>query len=114
MTPFEEAGYTKDTEFKILRDSLHLKKGGIVTLKSDDGNYAPFFIDEKGSEGRMWLPGEASKRELPEDLEVYVEAPALNVGEPGSDERQNLQKELDDLECQIAAVKQKLKSNFGE
>jgi len=43
MTPFEEAGYTKDSKFKTLVDYCDLPKGTIAPLYVDDGSSCPYF-----------------------------------------------------------------------
>ena len=70
LTPFEKAGYTKDTKFRVLRDYDYLKKGDIVTLAEDDGFRCPWFKTEDGNWGSMWLPGMVPK-DYDEHLEVY-------------------------------------------
>ena len=72
MTPFEKAGYTKDTKFKALRDLFRLKKGDIVTLYEDDGSYRPSFKNEDGEWNWLWLPNTVSEF-YEEELEVYEE-----------------------------------------
>ena len=72
LTPFEKAGYTKDTKFKVLRDWGSLKKGDIVTLKEDNGEDFPWFKTEEGRPQWCWLPNMAPNR-IVEQLEVYVE-----------------------------------------
>ena len=49
MTPFEKAGYTKDTKFKTLVRSCDLPKGTIVILYKDDSTSCPFFQTVCGS-----------------------------------------------------------------
>lgn len=44
-TPFEEAGYTKDTKFRMKKDVNNLTKGTIVWLYWDDGSICPEFTD---------------------------------------------------------------------
>ena len=70
MTPFEKAGYTKDTKFKVLRDLFRLKKGDIVTLKEVKGSSLLWFKTEDGRNRRMYLPNMAPEG-YPEELEVY-------------------------------------------
>ncbi len=44
MTPFEKAGYTKDSKFKTLVPYGNLPKGTVVTLHTDDdGSFCPYF-----------------------------------------------------------------------
>ena len=75
MTPFEKAGYTKDTKFKVLRDSnACFSKGDIVTLAEDDGFRCPWFKTEDGNVGRLWLPNTCRW-----ELELYVEESTLSV-----------------------------------
>lgn len=68
MTPFQKAGFTKDTKFRCLCNYGNLRKGVIVTLNKDDGTDCPEFIDENGNEEYMILPDLASA-----ELEVYTE-----------------------------------------
>ena len=72
MTPFEKAGYTKDTKFRVLRDYRRFKKGDIVTLCEDYGSICPRFETKEGSLGSMYLPGMGSER-YGEELDVYKE-----------------------------------------
>ena len=77
MTPFEKAGYTKDTKFKVLRDSnACFSKGDIVTLAEDDGFRCPWFKTEDGRESCSLLPGMAPEG-YDENLEVYKEPKKL-------------------------------------
>ena len=71
MTPFEKAGYSKDTKFKVLRDRWGLKKGDIVTLCEDDGSYRPRFRSEDGRCEWLYLPNTAIDEGVEEELEVY-------------------------------------------
>lgn len=66
-TPFENAGYTKDTKFKVLKDFGNLTEGDIVTLEEDDNSYSPYFRNEGGDVDEMYLPGS----EWGKELEVY-------------------------------------------
>lgn len=68
MTPFQKAGFTKDTKFRCLCSYGDLRKGVIVTLNKDDGTDCPEFIDENGNKEYMILPDLAFA-----DLEVYTE-----------------------------------------
>ena len=68
MTPFQKAGFTKDTKFRCLCSYGNLRKGVIVTLNKDDGTDCPEFIDENGNEEYMILPDLAFA-----ELEVYTE-----------------------------------------
>lgn len=73
MTPFEKAGYTKDTKFKVLNDESEIfSSGDIVTLLRDDGSRCPLFEDGKGGEHFLSLPGLANEH-IDEELEVYTE-----------------------------------------
>ena len=72
MTPFEEAGYTEDTKFKVIRDRGVLRVGDIVTLDLDDGTEWPYFKIEDGISEGCWLPNMTPLDKL-EDLEVYEE-----------------------------------------
>lgn len=68
MTPFQKAGFTKDTKFRCLNRYGDLRKGVIVMLNKDDGTDCPEFIDENGNKEYMILPDLAFA-----DLEVYTE-----------------------------------------
>ena len=72
LTPFEKAGYTKDTKFKVLIDIMYLKKGDIVTLDEDDGSIFPLFKTEDDRWSYMFLPN-MEPDGYPEELEVYEE-----------------------------------------
>ena len=72
LTPFQAAGYTKDTKFRVLVDYRGLYRGDIVTLDEDDGTVAPWFKNEDGSIGYMYLPNMAPEGQL-EVLEVHEE-----------------------------------------
>ena len=71
MTPFEKAGYTKDTKFRVIKDYYSLKIGDIVTLFGDDGNSRVLEFKTKDGRGSWcWLPNVRSDGK-PEELEVY-------------------------------------------
>ena len=70
-TPFEQAGYTKDTKFKLLMDYNSYKKGDIVTLHRDDGSDCPMFTDGKGNYHYVYLPNMRPTGD--QRMEVYVE-----------------------------------------
>ena len=74
MSPFEKAGYTKETNFKVLRDWGSFNKGDIVTLELDDGSLAPLFKTRYGDKftDYMYLPNMAPEG-FDEQLEVYEE-----------------------------------------
>ena len=76
MSPFEKAGYTKHTKFKVLRDYGSFKVGDIVTLVLDDGTICPRFITKGGNKVMeyMYLPNAAAPQGFKEELEVYEEA----------------------------------------
>jgi hypothetical protein len=79
-TPFQNAGYTKDTKFKVLNDFGIFKVGDIAVLGEDDGSVCPAMIllgtefDQNDDETfcYMYLPSEAQKDYDPE-LEVIAE-----------------------------------------
>ena len=73
MTPFEKAGYTKDTKFRVLNCFGTLEKGDIVTLDEDDGTVAPKFKTEDGRRDWLYLPNTAEDVGVEEELEVYEE-----------------------------------------
>lgn len=71
-TPFQKAGYTKDTKFKVITGCGGLREGDIVRLKYDDGGNAPQFINEATNGlSFMWLPG--MNRDTTGILEVFEE-----------------------------------------
>ena len=72
MTPFEKAGYTKDTKFRVIRDIWGLKKDDIVTLDLDDGSYLLRFKTEDGRWIWSHLPNMVHQNDY-EYLVVYVE-----------------------------------------
>ncbi len=78
MTPFEKAGYTKDSKFRVMRDAFHFVEGDTVWLYYDDGSHCPMFTDGKSKEWCM-LPDEITynhKLELiVEDEPVYPNPP---------------------------------------
>ena len=43
MTPFEAAGYTKDTVFRVTTDDEGFDLGTLVKLEKDDGTSCPLF-----------------------------------------------------------------------
>ena len=71
QTPFEKAGYTKDTKFKLLMDYSSYKKGDVVTLHHDDGSSCPMFTDGKSNNHYVYLPN--MRPEGDQRIEVYVE-----------------------------------------
>ena len=72
LTPFEKAGYTRNTQFRVLRDYWNFKQGDVVTLHIDDGTLAPCFKTEDDRRGCMWIPNTVDVVEC-EELEVYEE-----------------------------------------
>ena len=75
-TPFEQAGYTKDTEFRVIANVEHFNAGDIVRLKYDDNSASPLFVNERtGKEAYMYLPGHGLDDSQVYHLEVYSENP---------------------------------------
>lgn len=75
-TPFEQAGYTKDTEFRVISSGAHFNAGDVVKLKYDDTSTSPCFVNEKTRKsGYMYLPGHGLDDSLVYHLEVYSENP---------------------------------------
>ena len=72
LTPFERAGYTKETKFKVLVNNCGLRVGDIVTLNKDDGSVCPLFQTKDGRWCYTFLPNTAP-RSCDEELEVYEE-----------------------------------------
>ncbi len=69
-TPFEAAGYTRDTRFRFIGKDKEYPVGTIVRIYEDFNTIAPKFTDGKESH-YLALPGLCDPGE--EDLEVYVE-----------------------------------------
>lgn len=90
-TPFQNAGYTKDTKFKVISDCGIFKAGDIAVLGEDDGTSCPAMIllgtefDQTDDETfrYMYLPSEAQEIVVPE-LEVIAE-PCPSVASPIED-----------------------------
>ena len=72
MTPFEAAGYTDTTKFRVLKERGELKKDDIVALDYDDSSVCPWFKTEEGKRSYICLPNMAPEGG-PEELEVYEE-----------------------------------------
>ena len=70
MTPFEKAGYTKETKFKVLRDDCIFNKGDIVTLDLDNDCTFPWFKTEDGKVHCVYLPN-MTPEGYDDWLEVY-------------------------------------------
>lgn len=49
MTPFEAAGYTKDTVFRVCTDYEDFDLGTLVKLEKDDGTACPLFGSDTGT-----------------------------------------------------------------
>ena len=72
LTPFERAGYTKETKFKVLRDDCTFDKGDIVALGEDEGSECIIFKTEDGRWNWLYLPNMTPKYRH-EELEVHEE-----------------------------------------
>lgn len=82
-TPFEAAGYTKDSKFKTLVTRGNTLAGVIVQLQEDDGSHCPFFeAVDVGERLCFWLPTEGDKRGDEEELELIVEQEVSNASYP--------------------------------
>lgn len=61
LTPFEKAGYTKDTKFRVLvndGEKYGIPVGSIVRLHDDDGSDCPAFVKLTGGDFMYYdLPG---------------------------------------------------------
>ena len=68
MSKFIDAGYTKDTKFRVIDNYGKFKVGDIVTILEDDGSSCPTFTDSEGNEEFMILPDEDNP-----ELEVFIE-----------------------------------------
>lgn len=55
-TPFENAGYTKDTVFRVLSGSVAFERNDLLRLDLDDGTACPRFVDQRGQKAYMPLP----------------------------------------------------------
>lgn len=74
-TPFEQAGYTKDTEFRVISSGAHFNAGDVVKLKYDDTSTSPCFVNEKTRKsGYMHLPGHGLHDSQVYHLEVCSES----------------------------------------
>ena len=65
-TPFEKAGYTKDTKFRVVSDTAKdygVPEGSVVWLAWDDGTKCPFFT-RGGSKVSFLLPGVCNEQHL--------------------------------------------------
>lgn len=83
MTPFEKAGYTKDSKFKTLVTRGNTLAGVIVQLQEDDGSHCPLFeAVDVGERLCFWLPTEGDKRGVEEELEIIVEQEVSNASYP--------------------------------
>lgn len=71
MTPFEKAGYTEKTKFKVLRGDGGIRDGDIVTLQKDDNSTCPYFENQRGRIMAMYLPDKTAGGI--QELEVYEE-----------------------------------------
>lgn len=69
-TPFEQAGYTKETKFKVLEAQYGFRKGEIVTLDWDDQSSCPRFKSEGGNTAFIFFSTTVGHKT---GLEVYVE-----------------------------------------
>ena len=82
MTPFEQAGYTKDTKFKVLVDDYDLEIGTVVVIRTDDGTDCPFFktiVPQDHGSLCYYLP---NARTGCEQLELLVEILAPKIKFP--------------------------------
>lgn len=72
MTPFEAAGYTKDSKFKVILPYNEFKVGDTVVLSKDDGTDNPAFSLESDSSvwEFMFLPNAEG---CTKELELIVE-----------------------------------------
>ena len=102
MTPFEKAGYTKDTKFRVIKDCYSLKKGDIVTLYEDDGTLSPKFRTYDGRCYWLYLPN-MSLVYYEEVLEVHEEP---NIDSKALVERlDNIEKLLKEVTKEIEEIK---------
>ena len=74
-TPFEAAGYTKNTIFRVLDNWGNFKKGDLVKIAKDDGTYSPYFrsVTHSNVWEFMYLPSEKNIQDGLDDLEVVAE-----------------------------------------
>jgi len=74
-TPFENAGYTKDTKFKVISEYRDFVVGDIVVLEEDDNSTNPHFTTLDGKKnGYMNLPCRADA-----EIEVYIEVGTVST-----------------------------------
>jgi hypothetical protein len=69
-TPFEEAGFNRNTKFRVVAPWGEYSVGTIVWLHEDDGSTSPKFTDGKGDYEYYCIPEEGDSEF---DLEVYTE-----------------------------------------
>jgi hypothetical protein len=77
MTPFEKAGYTRDSKFRVMRDTFRFVEGDTVWLYRDDGGYMPLFTNGR-SVIKLTLPDACSDPRLElivNDEPVYPNPP---------------------------------------
>ena len=64
MTPFQAAGYTKDSKFKVLAiggaSYSPFKVGDVISLCYDDGSSSPKFVNQEGIKDYFLLPASNS------------------------------------------------------
>ena len=73
-TPFEQAGYTEDTKFRVISGGAHFNAGDVVKLAYDDNSTSPRFVNEKtGKKAYMYLPEHDLDDSQVYHLEVYSE-----------------------------------------
>ena len=75
LTPFEKAGYTKNTTFKVLVSTLDFDKGDIVSLAEDGGDDELLFKTKCGKKGYLYLPfTDRGEIEVYEDYTIITKA----------------------------------------
>lgn len=88
-SPFDKAGYTEDTVFRVVKYYGALRTGDLVKLKVDDNSRSPLFTPLDGTRSTYaYLPG-CSDYGYAESLEVYTESTRIitpdMLGDVGSD-----------------------------
>ncbi len=65
MTPFEKAGYTKDSKFRVTKcesSIIKFKVGDILSIVSDDESVCPKFVNQEGYSNFFVLPESLEER----------------------------------------------------
>jgi len=74
-TPFEKAGYTRDSKFRVTIRECDFKEGDVVILRKDDGTHSPQFMLVNDPD--VW-----DYMNLGEEVELIVEQEVSNASYP--------------------------------